>query len=57
MTNRAQLAQLAAYTKKYGVITSLPNLAVLVPSTIDGGKILQATVGNQFITLRRTASW
>src|SRR5690242_17622546 len=31
VTNRAQLAQLAAYTKKYGVITSLPNLAVLVP--------------------------
>src|SRR6188472_3428432 len=53
VTNRAQLAQLAAYTKKYGVITSLPNLAVLVPSAIDGGKILQGTVGNQFITLRQ----
>jgi NitT/TauT family transport system substrate-binding protein len=53
VTNRVQLAQLAAYTKKYGVITSLPNLAVLVPSSIDGGKILQATVGNQFITLRQ----
>lgn len=53
VTNRTQLAQLAQYTKKYGVITSLPNLAVLVPSAIDGGKILQATVGNQFITLRQ----
>ena len=28
-------------------------LHALVPSTIDGGKILQATVGNQFITLRK----
>ena len=53
VVNRVQLAQLAAYTKKYGVITSLPNLAVLVPSAIDGGKILQGTVGNQFITLRQ----
>ena len=53
VTNRVQLAQLAAYTKKYGVIASLPNFAVLVPSSIDGGKILQATVGNQFITLRQ----
>jgi len=53
VTNRAQLAQLAAYTKKYGVITSLPNLAVLVPSAIEGGKLLQGTVGNQFITLRQ----
>ena len=40
VTNRAQLAQLAAYTKKYGVITSLPNLAVLVPSAIAGREVL-----------------
>ena len=51
--DRAQLIQLAGYTKKYGVITSLPNFAQLVPSAIDGGKILQAAVGNQFITLRQ----
>ena len=51
--NRAQVLQLAVYAKKYGVIASLPNLTQLVPSTIDGGKILQATVGNQFITLRK----
>ena len=51
--NRAQVLQLAVYAKKYGVIASLPNFTQLVPSTIDGGKILQATVGNQFITLRK----
>jgi NitT/TauT family transport system substrate-binding protein len=51
--NRAQLLSLAGYTKKYGVITSLPNFSQLVPSAIDGGKILQGAVGNQFITLRQ----
>jgi len=51
--NRAQLLALAGYTKKYGVITSLPNFSQLVPSAIDGGKILQGAVGNQFITLRQ----
>ncbi len=51
--NRAQLLQLAGYAKKYGVIASLPNFAQLVPSAIDGGKILQGAVGNQFITLRK----
>ena len=51
--NRAQLLQLAGYAKKYGVITSLPNFTQLVPGAIDGGTILQATVGNQFITLRK----
>jgi NitT/TauT family transport system substrate-binding protein len=51
--NRAQVLQLAQYAKKYGVITSLPNFTQFVPSTIDGGKILQATLGRQFITIRQ----
>ena len=51
--NRAQVLQLAQYAKKYGVINSLPNFTQFVPSTIDGGKILQATLGRQFITLRQ----
>jgi NitT/TauT family transport system substrate-binding protein len=53
IVDRAQLLTLANYAKKYGVITSLPNFTQLVPSSIEGGKTLQATVGDQFITLRK----
>ena len=53
LADRQQLVDLARYAKKYGVITSLPNLATLVPSTISGGSTLQGTVGAQFITLRQ----
>ena len=34
------------------MISSLPNMTLLVPSTVTGGKVLQGTVGNVFITLR-----
>jgi NitT/TauT family transport system substrate-binding protein len=51
--DRRQVLQLAQYAKKYGVITSLPNFTQFVPSAIDGGKILQATLGAQFVTLRQ----
>jgi NitT/TauT family transport system substrate-binding protein len=53
LVDRAQLLTLAKYAKKYGVITSLPNFTQLVPSSIEGGKTLQGTVGDQFITLRQ----
>jgi NitT/TauT family transport system substrate-binding protein len=53
LVDRAQLLTLAKYTKKYGVITSLPNFTQLVPSTIEGGKTLQGTVADKFITLRK----
>jgi NitT/TauT family transport system substrate-binding protein len=53
LADRQQLLDLALYTKKYGVITTLPNLTQLVPSTISGGSTLQGTVGAQFITLRQ----
>ena len=53
IVDRAQLLKLAQYAKKYGAITSLPNLTILVPSSIDGGKTLQGTVTNAFITLRQ----
>ena len=46
-------SQLAKYAKKYGVISTLPNITQLVPSTINGGKTLQGTVGDKFITLRQ----
>ena len=52
VVDRDKLIQLARYTKEYGVITSLPNMTLLVPSTVTGGKLLQGTVGNVFITLR-----
>jgi NitT/TauT family transport system substrate-binding protein len=52
LVDRAKLSQLARYTKQYGVISTLPNLTAMVPSTVTGGKNLQATVGNRFIALR-----
>ncbi len=53
LADRQQILDLARYAKKYGVITSLPNLTQLVPSSISGGSTLQGTVGAQFITLRQ----
>jgi NitT/TauT family transport system substrate-binding protein len=53
IVDRAQLVKLAGYAKKYGAITSLPNFTQLVPSSIEGGKTLQGTVTDKFITLRQ----
>jgi NitT/TauT family transport system substrate-binding protein len=53
LVDRAQLLTLARYAKKYGVIQSLPNFTQLVPSSVEGGKTLQGTVGGAFITLRQ----
>jgi NitT/TauT family transport system substrate-binding protein len=50
--DRTKLLQLARYAKEFGVISTLPNLTQLVPSSISGGKNLQGTVGDRFITLR-----
>jgi NitT/TauT family transport system substrate-binding protein len=52
LIDRAKLLQLARYAKDFDVITTLPNLTQLVPSTVTGGKTLQATVGGNFIFLR-----
>ena len=52
LIDRAKLLQLAKYSKEFDVITTLPNLTQLVPSTVTGGKTLQATVGGNFIFLR-----
>ncbi|HET9675220.1 MAG TPA: ABC transporter substrate-binding protein, partial [Gaiellaceae bacterium] len=52
LVDRDKLAQLARYTKQYGVISTLPNLTAMVPSIVTGGKNLQGTVGNRFIALR-----
>ena len=48
----AKLLQLAKYAKEYDVISTLPNLTQLIPSSISGGKNLQGTVGDRFIALR-----
>ena len=50
--DRDKLAQLARYAKEFDVISTLPNLARLVPASVGGGKTLQGTVGNRFIALR-----
>ena len=48
-----KLIQLAKYAKKYGVISTLPNMTLLVPSSVAGGKVLQGTAGgSKFLTLR-----
>jgi len=52
VVDRDKLVQLAKYAKEFGVIDSLPNMTQLVPSSVTGGKVLQGTVGNVFITLR-----
>jgi len=52
VVDRDKLAQLARYTKEYDVISTLPNLALLVPSSVTGGKTLQATGADKFVTLR-----
>jgi NitT/TauT family transport system substrate-binding protein len=49
--DRAQLRQLAADAREFGVITKLPNLTQLVPLTITGGKTLQGGVTNKQIAL------
>ncbi|MGZ8692962.1 MAG: ABC transporter substrate-binding protein [Gaiellaceae bacterium] len=53
LIDRAKLLQLAQFTKEYGVISTLPNMTKLVPSSISGGKTLQGTVGERFILLRQ----
>jgi NitT/TauT family transport system substrate-binding protein len=52
VVDRAKLLQLAKYAKEYDVISTLPNLTQLIPSSISGGKNLQGTVGDRFIALR-----
>ena len=53
LVDRQKVAQLARYTKQYGVIDQLPNLAALIPAVIPGGKTLQGAVGNRVILLRQ----
>ena len=53
LVDRVQLLTLAQLAKKYGAITTLPNMTKFVPSFVEGGRTLQATVGQgSFLTLR-----
>ena len=53
LVDRVQLLTLARLAKRYGAITTLPNMTSFVPSFVEGGRTLQATVGGgSFITLR-----
>ena len=52
LIDRVQLVQLAKYAKQYGIISTLPNMTQLVPSSVLSGKLLQATVGGNFVTVR-----
>ena len=52
VVDQAQVLQLAKYMKQYGVVDTLPNFAQLIPSTISSGKVLQGTLGANFVTLR-----
>lgn len=53
LVDRGLVLQLARYTKEFGVISTLPNMTKLLPSSIAGGKTLQGTVGERFILLRQ----
>ena len=52
VVDRDKMLQLAKLAKEFGVISTLPNMTKLLPSTITGGKTLQGTVGDNFILLR-----
>jgi NitT/TauT family transport system substrate-binding protein len=52
VVDRSKINQLAGYAKKYGVITKLPNMKELVPSSIASGLVLQGTVQGSRVLLR-----
>ena len=52
VSTASSCSQLAKYAKEFGVISTLPNMTKLFPSTITGGKALQGAVGDNFILLR-----
>jgi NitT/TauT family transport system substrate-binding protein len=52
LVDRSKLQKLAGYTRKYGVITRLPNMRQLVPNSIASGLVLQGTVQGRRVLLR-----
>ena len=51
LIDRAKLRQLAQYSRRFGVITRMPNLSQLVPRNVTGGKTLQGTAGRTTVRL------
>jgi NitT/TauT family transport system substrate-binding protein len=56
LVDRSKLQKLADYTRKYGVITRMPNMRQLVPNSIASGLVLQGTVQGQRLLLRLDGS-
>jgi len=52
LIDRRQLVQLAKYAKQFGAITTLPNIAALVPASIATGLTIQGTVSGRAISMR-----
>ncbi len=52
LVDRSKLQKLAEYTRKYDVITRMPNMRQLVPNSIASGLVLQGTVQGQRVLLR-----
>ena len=52
LIDRRQLVQLAKYCKQFGAISTLPNIAALVPAAISTGLLLQGDVGKNAISLK-----
>jgi NitT/TauT family transport system substrate-binding protein len=52
VVDRGKLQSLANYTRKYGVITRMPNMKQLVPTSIASGLVLQGTVQGRRVLLR-----
>jgi NitT/TauT family transport system substrate-binding protein len=51
LVDRSKLQQLAGFAKKYDVITKLPNMRQLVPTSIASGLVLQGTATKARTTL------
>jgi hypothetical protein len=52
LIDRGKLQQLANYSRKYDVISRLPNMRQLVPTSIASGLTLQGTVQGRRVLLR-----
>jgi NitT/TauT family transport system substrate-binding protein len=52
LVDRNTLIKLAKYSKEFGVISTLPNMSVLVPSSIASGLVLQGIVSGTSIVLK-----
>jgi NitT/TauT family transport system substrate-binding protein len=52
LVDRSKLQKLAEYSRKYDVITRLPNMRQLVPNSIASGLVLQGTVQGTRVLLR-----